>query len=134
MHDVDFYELKLDGGAHFEDMRQRRSQKMLRIYIRRLDRVSALRMIEIDCTRRDAIKIRPRIDREQRQAVFIGRPQDLPSPGIAANTDAVRCLDEDAAACADTSNDILIDRHVAAVVALRISGVDMDHGRAFIET
>jgi len=52
---------------------------------------------------------------------------------IAANTDAVGCLNKNPTGGANASNDILVDRHVGTVVALRIPGMDMDHGGAFVE-
>ena len=93
----------------------------------------AFRMIEIDRPRRDAVKIGFRNNREEREAVLIRWPQELSGFWIAANTDAVGCLNKNPTGGANASNDILVDRHVGTVVALRIPGMDMDHGGAFVE-
>ena len=77
MHHADLDQFELDRRTDLEHMRQRRFQEMLSVDVRRLDRIPAFRMIEIDRPRRDAVKIGFRNNREEREAVLIRWPQEL---------------------------------------------------------
>src|SRR5690606_42076171 len=70
------------------------------------------------------------VEVDQREALLVGGPDELPGRRVAPDTDPVRGLQEDVGPFADAGDDVAEDGDVPGVGTLLVAGVDVDDGGA----
>src|SRR5690349_8210258 len=114
-------DLVLERGAFLVDRLDRLLQQRRRVHVRHFLRITALWVVEVRRASGDAEQVLLRLEVEQPETLFVGRPDELARRGIAAYADAVRRLDQDWRARPDLADDLRVDRAVAAVLAFTIA-------------
>src|SRR5690606_8439812 len=122
-----FRDFVLERGSFRVDRLDRLLQQRRRVHVRHLLGIPALGVVEVRGARGDPKQVLLRLEVEETEPLFVGRPDELAGRGIAPHPDAVRRLDQDRRPRADLLDDLGVDGPIAGVSAGRVAGVDVDH-------
>src|SRR5690606_28395389 len=128
--DVHVDDLVLEGRPLVVGRLDRLLEVLGRVDVRRFGRVAAFGVPEVGGAGGDAVEVRGRVEVDQREALLVGGPDELPGRRVAPDTDPVRGLQEDVGPFADAGDDVAEDGDVPGVGTLLVAGVDVDDGGA----
>src|SRR3569833_1156877 len=90
-----FDDFVLESGALLVNLLDRLPEQRRRIHVRRFFWIASLRVIEVRRSRGNAEQILLRLEGQQTEALGIRGPDELSRLGIATDSDAIGCLNQD---------------------------------------